>query len=147
MIQAAVAKYLAERGHGTYGQAGADLFLERLPAEPADATAVYVKPAPPGDYSDHQPVGLQIIVRRSPAPGGGDRTRRGYDDAVAIRAELHGLRHITLDEAGPDETRVVWLRADDARPTNLGDDTNGVPRWSLRFIAEERLPVTDLTML
>lgn len=141
MIQVALCKYLAANGHGTYGVTGSSLTVEQLPTTPVNAAAVATKTAPPGDYSEQKIVGIHIIVR-----GQGPARKPSYDRAVAIRDELHGLTKVTLDDGGPDETRVLWMRSDGDEPVNLGDDTNGNPRWSLRFLCGTRV-VTDHTIL
>lgn len=131
MIQAALCKYLATQGHGTHGVPGSSLTIEQLPTAPVVAACVATKTAPAGDYGDQKTEGIQIIVRGTKGEG----TRPSYQRAIAIRDNLHGLRKITLDDGGPDETRVLWIRSDGDTPVNLGDDANGNPRWSLRFLA------------
>ena len=131
MIQVALCKYLAAQGHGTHGVAGSSLTVEQLPTSPLNAACVAMKTAPPGDYGDQKTEGIQIIVRGDKAAG----RKPSYDRAVAIRDQLHGLRKITLDDGGADETRLLWMRSDGDTPVNLGDDANGNPRWSLRFLA------------
>lgn len=133
MLTSALARHLAALGRGTYGQAGASIHLEELPATPVDATAVAFKPGPVDNQLDgYARPAVQILVRRGGTSG---RARTGYTAAVQIRDDLNGLHHVTLAAGTDDETRVISLVSDDAGPTNLGDDANGVPRWSLRFVA------------
>lgn len=132
MLTVAIARYLGTREIGLhYGPTQWNIGLEELPALD-DAAAVLLKTAPVGDYSDSKLSGVQILVRWATGPG---TARPGYDKAIEIRDELHGLRHITLDPGGDAETRLLWMRSDGDQPLNLGDDANGQPRWSLRFLA------------
>lgn len=131
VLTAAIAHWLDAQGHGVYGRAGTNLFLEELPSSPVDAVSVGVKAAPGPDLSGYDRQGIQVVVRHKTGNG---RARPGYERAQQLRDALHGLRHTTLAEGTPDEVRVVWCLADDGGPTNLGDDGTGVPRWSLRFI-------------
>lgn len=131
MLTSAIARHLATLGFGTYNVAGASIQLEQLPASPVDAIAVAFKTGPADSAGDgYAREALQIIVRRSITAG---KARTGYEAARTVRDALDGLRHVTLAAATPDEVRLVWMLADDSGPTNLGDDANGIPRWSLRF--------------
>lgn len=118
--------------YGKYDEHGAGIFLEQLPEKPSNAIAVMFKPgrAEYGAPDGYDRESVQMLVRRDNTGG---RARTGYDVAKSIRDFFDGLRHVTLAEGTPDETRLVWCLADDSGPTNIGDDANGVPRWSLRF--------------
>ena len=141
MLTAALARYGHTTGLWVYGVAGTNLFLGDLPATPVSAQAITPKTAPASDFSDLRSEGVQIIVRRDTTS-----ERVGYDAAMTIRDALHGLRHVTLDPGGVDETRLVWLKADDSGPLPLGKDSTGKQRWSLRFIAQT-IHDTGLTIL
>lgn len=131
MLTSALARLLDDLGHGTYGVAGASIHLEELPGKPANAISVAFKPGPVDNRADgYARPSVQIVVRQSNTTG---RARSGYAIAMAIRDDLNGLTHTTLAEGTDDEVRVVWLMSDDNGPTNIGDDGNGTPRWSLRF--------------
>lgn len=132
MLTKALARYLATRPLGlTHGTSGANLILGQFnTSSPADAVSLAPKTAPTGDLSDSRVEGLQIIVRWGTSESG------CYEKADAIRDELNGLRHTTLAPGQPEETRLVWMRADDGGPVDLGPDPNGRARYSLRFLAE-----------
>lgn len=131
MLTAGLARHLAELGHGTYDEVGASIHLEELPAQPPDAVAVAFKPGPVDNAADgYERPSIQIVVRQTTGQG---RARRGYTKAAAIRDDLNGLTRTTLAAGTDDEVRLVWLLSDDNGPTNIGDDANGIPRWSLRF--------------
>lgn len=135
MLTAAIARYLADLDETVYGTfsttEASTIHLEELPEKPVDAIAVAFKTGPPDNTGDgYAREALQIIVRRQNTAG---RSRTGYDVARSIRDALDGLRYVTLAEGTDDEVRLCWCLADDSGPVNLGDDANGVPRWSLRF--------------
>lgn len=142
MLTAALARYGHTQGLWVYGVTGSTMFLGELPSTPVTAQAITPKTAPTADYSDHRLEGVQIIVRRDTVS-----ERTGYDAADTIRDALHGLRHITLAPGLEEETRLVWLRADDGGPLALGKDSTNRQRWSLRFLALIRTPVTARTIL
>jgi hypothetical protein len=133
MLTAAVARFLDDLGHGTYDVAGATIHLEELPAQPPNAVSVAFKTGPVDNTADgYARNSIAIVVRQSNTTG---RARSGYDKALAIRDDLNGLKHQVLAAGTDDETRLIWMLSDDGGPTNLGDDSNGTPRWSLRFTA------------
>jgi hypothetical protein len=134
MLTAAVARYLADLApavYGTYGVAGSTIHVEDLPATPVDGIGIYFKTAPVDNAGDgYAREAFQIVVRRTNTTG---RARSGYEVAKSVRDTLDGLRYVTLAEGTDDEVQLRWCLSDDSGPTNLGDDANGVPRWSLRF--------------
>lgn len=136
MLTAAIARHLNELGHGTFdpdSETEDSIHLEELPVKPVDAVSVAFKPGPTDNTVDgYAREAIAVVVRRPNTTG---RARSGYDLARAIRDDLNGLTHTTLAAGTVDETRVVWLMSDDGGPTNIGDDSNGTPRWSLRFYA------------
>lgn len=146
MLTAAIARHLTtshpELGL-VYDADGTNQFLQELPNAPTDAVAWLFSVSPPADLSDTRVSGLQAIVRWTAGTG---RARSGYQVARSILDTLHGLHGITLAPGTEDETVLVSLLADTAEPINLGDDTNGVPRWSLRFQAQT-VAVTAHTIL
>ncbi|MFI8360709.1 minor capsid protein [Streptomyces sp. NPDC085612] len=97
-----IARYLAERGHGTYGPdvVGATICLEQMPSQPDELVVltVYDGGAAESDsllgYDEPR---MQIRVRGTTDPRV-SRTR-----ALAIYSELHGLGPVTL----PDGTHLI----------------------------------------
>jgi hypothetical protein len=131
MLTAALAHYLDDQGLGVYGKPGTDMFLESLPPDPVEAVGIY---AEPGSKSDRfRRPGVQIIVRGSVEGG---RARAGYARAASILDALDVLTHTTWAPFTDDEVRIAWCMARQAQPVSIGDDDNGVPRWSVRFDIE-----------
>jgi len=141
MLTAAFARHMAAAEPELFGRfdaPGAGIFLEELPDRPAAAIAVMLKPGRveygvPDGYNYES---IQILVRRPENSSGGGRVRNGLTVANSIRDFFNGLRHITLAEGTDDEVRLIWCLSDDSSPTNIGNDANGVPRWSLRFTTQ-----------
>lgn len=131
MLTAALAHYLDEQGLGVYGRAGTDVFLEHLPAEPVAAVGLYLEPGQRAGRFRRP--GIQVIVRGTTD---GSRARTGYTRAVGILKALDVLTHTTWAEFTDDAVRVAWCMARQATPVSLGEDDDGVPRWSLRFDVE-----------
>lgn len=130
MLTAAFARYLDAQSLVVFDRDGADCFVETLPAEPVDAVGLWSRPGPHADLTELSRSGLQAVVRSTPDTG---RARAGYTRCVALRDALHGLRHVTLAPGTEDEARLISCIARTDEPVNLGDDTNGRPRWSITF--------------
>ena len=138
MILAALAHELDRLGLATYGEAGADCFLEDIAPEPADAVGIYTRTGPEPDVKHaYDAPRLQVVVR---ADGSSGRAREGFTRAQAIRDAVHGLRHVTWAQGTEDELRVIECRALSSLPLNLGDDDQGRPRWSVLLQLEVHRP-------
>lgn len=131
MLTAALAHYLDDQGLVTYGRTGADAFLEALPPDPVEAVGLYAEPGRKVDRFRRPSV--QVIVRGTST---GARARTGHTRAQAILDALDVLTHTTWGAGTADEVRVAWCMSQQAGPVSIGDDDNGVPRWSVRFDVE-----------
>lgn len=138
MLTAAFLRHLDTRGLVVFDRAGTTAFLEDLPDKPVDAVAAYSRPGgeTDGGHGYDEP-GVQFLVRRGSGAG---RARAGYDAAMAIRTELHGLASVTLAPGTPDEVWLVQCLATTSEPVNLGDDPDNRPRWSISFRTEVYRP-------
>lgn len=143
MFASAIGHYLDSLGLVTYGRAGNDFYLEDLPDKPVAAVAAFTRPGgaeTDGGHGYDEPA-VQLLVRgdhTSPQTPG--RARSGYQRARAIRDALHGLSSVTLAPGTEDEVYVVQLLATASEPTNIGDDPDNRPRWSVTFRAEVYRP-------
>ncbi|MFJ6935689.1 minor capsid protein [Streptomyces sp. NPDC101132] len=111
-----LARYLAERGHGTYGPdlVGATIVLEHMPSTP-DVVVVlteYGGPEAHGRLPYDEPR-VQIRVRGTTDP----RVSRAR--AKAIRSELHGLSYTVLP-GGTELLSAVALQTVES----MGQDDN-----------------------
>lgn len=111
------ARYLAERGHGTYGAdvVGATICLEQMPSTPDEVVVLTIYDG--GSESDsllgYDEPRMQVRVRGTTDP----RVSRAR--ALAIYSELHGLGPVTL----PDGTELILSVA--LQPVfSLGADEN-----------------------
>lgn len=143
MISAALLHYLDSLGLVVFGRAGNDAFLEDLPDKPVAAVAVFARPGgadTDGGHGYDEPA-VQFLVRgdhtSAATPG---RARAGHTRAVAIRDALHGLAGVTIAKGTPDEAYVVQCLATQSEPTNIGDDPDDRPRWSIAFRMETYRP-------
>jgi hypothetical protein len=143
VITAAFLRYLDDAGLLVYGRDGADAFLEDLPDVPVAAVAAFARPGgaeTDGGHGYDEP-GVQLLVRGDPDdPDTPGRARSGFGRASAIRAALHGLHSVTLAEGTEDEVWLVQCLATQSQPTNLGDDPDDRPRWSIDFRTEVYQP-------
>lgn len=137
MISAAVLQYLDTQGLVVHGRPGTDAFLEGMRDLPVEQVVAFVRPGAgetDGGHGYDEP-GVQLLVR-----GATGSARDGYERAVTLRDALHGLSGVTLAPGTPDEVYVVQCVATQSVPTNLGDDPDGRPRWSIPFRFEVRNP-------
>jgi hypothetical protein len=122
-----------------YGRAGTDAFLEDMPDKPVAAVAAFARPGgaeTDGGHGYDEPA-VQLLIRGDKTnPQTPGRARSGYDRALAIRDALHGLSGVTLAEGTDDEVYVVQCLATQSEPTNIGDDPDDRPRWSVPFRLE-----------
>lgn len=128
MYLAALARHLDAAGLVVYGRTGADCFLETLPASPVAAVGLFSVPRAGDDLSPWGEVSAQLVVRADT-----DSARTGHERAATLRAALHGLRHVTLAPATPDELRLVWCVAQSRFPVSLGRDPEQRVKWSVRL--------------
>lgn len=139
MITSAVGHYLDSLGLVVYGRTGNNYFLEDLPDQPVAAVAAFARPGgaeTDGGHGYDEPA-LQLLVRGDKAnPQTPGRARAGYGRARAIRDALHGLAGVTMATGTPDEVYVVQCLATQSEPTNIGDDPDDRPRWSVPFRLE-----------
>lgn len=139
MITSALLTYLHSLGIVTYGTPGTDAFLEDLPDKPVAAVAAFARPGgaeTDGGHGYDEPA-VQFLIRgdrTNPTTPG--RARAGYGRAQAIRDALHGLAGVTIAEGTDDETYIVQCLATQSEPTNIGDDPDDRPRWSVPFRLE-----------
>lgn len=143
MITAALFLYLDTLGLVTYGRTGADAFLEDMPDTPVAAVAGFVRPggAETDGGNGYDEPAVQFLVRgdkNNPLTPG--RARSGYQRAGAIRDALHGLSGVTLAPGTEDQVYVVQCLATQSEPTNIGDDPDDRPRWSIPFRLEVYRP-------
>ncbi|TFV91407.1 minor capsid protein [Blastococcus sp. CT_GayMR16] len=143
MISSALLQYLDSIGIVVYGRTGNDAFLEDLPDQPVAAVAAFTRPGgadTDGGHGYDEPA-VQFLVRGNKAnPATPGRARAGYTRAVAIRDALHGLSGVTIAEGTDDEVYVVQCLATQSEPTNIGDDPDDRPRWSVPFRLEVYRP-------
>ncbi|MFI8104704.1 minor capsid protein [Streptomyces sp. NPDC086023] len=111
-----LARYLAERGHGTYGDAlvGATIVLEHMPPGPDEVVVLteYGGLEAHGRLPYDEPR-VQVRVRGTTDP----RVSRAR--ATAIRSELHGLSYTVLP-GGTEVISAVALQT----VASLGQDDN-----------------------
>lgn len=113
-----IARYLAERGHGTYGPdvVGATICLEQMPSTPDEMTVLTVYDggtAEPDSLLGYDEPRMQVRVRGTTDP----RVSRAR--ALALYSALHGLGPVTL----PDGTELILCVALQP-PFSLGADEN-----------------------
>lgn len=135
MIIAAVAKHLASLNLVTYGQAGADCFLEPphgLVGTPVDIVALFGHGGGQARLDDIGVAGFSIQLRSSD-PDGVGRARAGHDRIMGIKNALHGLTGTVLDPGGPDEVTLISCLANTDDPVQLATDEEDFPRWGLSF--------------
>lgn len=140
MFAAALLRHLTGLGILTYGQAGADAFLNNLPDKPVEAVAVYGRPGAAetdGGHGYDEPA-AQFIVRGDHKTIAGRRA--GYARAQQIRDALHGLSGVRLAAGTDDELWLVQCLVTQSEPTDLGGDPDGRPRWSVPVRAETYRP-------
>ena len=107
-----------------------NVFVDKLPASPARAVAVYTAEGPePDSKLPYDPAEFEVVVRGAAADGYWARTM-----AEGIRVALHSLRHVIL----PDVTDLVYCLATQASPRYLGEDDEGRPSYSCTFRTEIR---------
>lgn len=132
MFAAALAKYLDDQITGLVfdpvGVTG-NVFIATMPSAPD--LAVMVNPV--GGEAQHDLTAEriptpQILVRSIPHD-----PRPGLDLARKILDELDGLDLVTLDDGGPDETRLIGCSALQSEPVAIGMDSNDRHEWSLNF--------------
>lgn len=115
-----------------YGGPGTTAFLETLPPEPATAVGLFAEAGRAPDRF-RRPA-IQVLVRGDNTPG--NRARSGHALAMQVLDALDGDSHVTWAPGTDDEVRVAWCLSQQSGPVSLGDDDNGVPRWSVRFDVE-----------
>ncbi|MFJ3834441.1 minor capsid protein [Streptomyces sp. NPDC090054] len=112
-----IARYLAERGHGTYGPdtVGATICLEQMPSTPDEVLVltIYDGGSEPDSLMGYDEPRMQIRAR------GTTDSRSSRARALAAYSELHGLGPVTL----PDGTELILAVA--LQPVfSLGTDDN-----------------------
>lgn len=143
MITAALAKYLDAQGIGIYHEdgAGSTIFIEHEPPSPDELIALRGtggNPLPPvGATIGYDEPTVQLIVR-----GPIDDPRAAYETARALYSALVGLSHVTFDESGTDELRVLLITSTQSEPYHLGADENGRHRYTLNLAAHVRAATT-----
>jgi hypothetical protein len=134
MIAAALLRYLDAKGLVVFGRTGTNAFLETMPDKPVRSVAAFTRGGGAGTDGGHgydEPA-VQFLVRTDPkAQGATGRARDGYVWASQIRDALHGLSGVTIAAGTDDEVYVVQCLATQSEPTNIGDDADDRPRWSV----------------
>jgi len=128
-----LAQYLHDLGLVHYDPEGTsgDCFEETMPAEPAEAVAIFSTGGlPASPRLGYDTVTVQIMVRGTSDP----RTAR--ERAWAIYHALHGLRYVNL----PDGTEVLWITAQHP-PEWLQTDENGRHLFAINVQLEIRAAV------
>lgn len=127
-----IARYLAERGHGTYGPdvVGATICLEQMPSTPDELISLTIYDGgatEPDSLLGYDEPRMQVRVRGTTDP----RVSRAR--ALAVYSELHGLGQITL----PDGTYLILAVA--LQPVfSLGTDENRRHEHAFNLRAEHR---------
>lgn len=144
MLYRAIAKDLGASIDGlTFAPdaAGGNVFVGHMPNAP-DA-AVAIMPTGGDQQATRAATDLptfQVLVR-------GDRfdVDGSYAVARAIYSRLACLDHVTLDDDGDDEVRVVGITPLQSDPTPIGRDENDRPEWSQNFSSRIHSPTLNRT--
>ncbi len=125
-----IARLLAELGLGTYDDASTtgNIFLKRLPPEPASALAVSRYGAGEADAGlPYDTVNVQVRVR-----GSNTDFRDAENRAQAVYDALHGLGSREL----PGGTWLVLCVGLQGGPIDMGADQLGRAEYAVNFRAE-----------
>jgi hypothetical protein len=143
VIDAAYAKHLHSLDLVDYrpDTAGGDCFVGYMPDTPDAAVMIKITGGQPqlSKEPDSLPT-VQVLVR-GPAHG----LRAAQERADAIFSALACLDGVTLDEGGPDETRVIGTTPLQSAPIDIGVDSAQRPERSLNFVAHVHLPTANRT--
>jgi len=76
---------------------------------------------------------VQLLVRGAPGDPVAPQLR-----AAVLYGALQGLRYVTLDPAGPDETELTLCSSLQPAPAAVGPDAKGRYRYSLNLALHVR---------